>query len=311
MGVVRLEYRKDAFKPLVRHISNDSVPRLTQLTTFEVRTLRAILKHDIPILYDAHIPYKLDISTMLISREWSGKLRSYVFKPLIDIFNLDLDPQDDSVPWDVHRESMIETASAQFAVLQVISEATCGPTHLGIRDNLQPDAAVDMLEKCRPPIDACNFVVRHVARYSPKLGRYMSRLAGNYLLTLPSREGFPERPDQLAQGFHHTVYHVLRLLRALAETENREEGKLLAGQAALLTVYTALLVHKFAKDIICDSSRGLVALNKDEACEMYIGIAPFKAVSNTRQELAEAIAALRAIGGELEDEERWFIEEHD
>lgn len=309
MGVIRLEYRKGDFQSLVRHIYNDSIPRLTQLTRLHVKTLRAILEHDIPILYNAHIPYKLDISTMLITKAWSWKLQREIFKPLIDSFNLDLDPQDDSIPWVAHRESVLKSAGAQFAVIEAIAEAITGyynppPT------SLQPDVATDVLEKCRPPIEACSFVIRYVARYSTNLGRYMSRLAGNYLLTLPSRRGASECHEELAQDLRNAVAHVLRLADAPAETEDIQQEQLLADRVALLTVYAALLVHIHAKDIICDSSRHLLTLEKDETSEMYTGTAQFKVVRDARRRLTEAICALRAVGGELDDEARWFIEEH-
>lgn len=167
-----------------------------------------------------------------------------------------------------------------------------------------------MLKKCRPPTKACNFVIRHIARYSTNLGRYMSRLAGNYLLMLPSRKGAPERPEELARDLRNTIAHVLRLADSPAETKNIQQEQLLADRAALLTVYAALLVHLHAKEIICNSSRGLLALEKDETREMYTGIVQFKFVRDARRRLAEAICALHAIGGELDDEARWFIEKN-
>lgn len=119
MGVVRLEYRKSAFQSLVRRIHSDSLPRQTQLIRVDVKTLQAILEHDIPVLYNAHIPYKVDISTMPITKAWSSKLRRDIFQPLIDTFDLDLDPQDDSIPWAVHRDSMLKFTRDQFAVIEV------------------------------------------------------------------------------------------------------------------------------------------------------------------------------------------------
>ncbi|KAI0412939.1 hypothetical protein F5X98DRAFT_379285 [Xylaria grammica] len=84
----------------------------------EVRTLRQVLTRDIAALYDARVPYRIDTESMVIARISSRRLQRKVYKPLVDAFNLDVDPEDASIDWAALKEKAIRSAEAQLAVIE-------------------------------------------------------------------------------------------------------------------------------------------------------------------------------------------------
>ncbi|KAI0449226.1 hypothetical protein F5B21DRAFT_61320 [Xylaria acuta] len=309
-GTIALEYPQNCSWLLMKRIHRGEDRRMPILTGHEVRTLRRILTRDVAMLYDAHIPYRFDISVMSIARIPSRSMQGLIYKPFIDTFDLDLDPQDESIQWAVLKESTIKSIEAQFAVIEAFVECSSGQ-HMELRADLEPDAAIDVLEALEtssPPPELSNFLIRYVSRYSTKLGRFVAHHALRYLFGLPRRTTAPCPFHICTLDHYDTVAHVLRLADSSAATGSLKQGQLLADRVALLAVYTALLVHIHAKTIENGASIKILALEENDMVEMYTGIQEPQRVTNARQRLAEAIDALDGIGGTLSTGTRWLLQ---
>ncbi|KAI1283307.1 hypothetical protein F5Y07DRAFT_150346 [Xylaria sp. FL0933] len=292
-ATIELVYPTDIINPLIDRICREH-PQYEGLSRSKLRDMRHILTSDIETLYDAHIPYKPNVSTMLISSCCSARLGKSVYKPWIDTFDLDKDSQDESIPWTVLKEETIKSANAQLDVIEALSVSWYNvPRHL--HADLEPDIAVDILETSKFYDQEKTFVILRVSRYSSKLGRFMAQLARGSLRRIPSRvTALTESQTIYISKFHEAVAHVLQLIDTTQAAESAEQKELVEERAALLIIYASLLEHLHAKTIKEDFSMGVLAGEKTP--EMYKNADQFRLVADANRRSREAFNALRTVG---------------
>ncbi|KAI0398678.1 hypothetical protein F4802DRAFT_592453 [Xylaria palmicola] len=306
-SVIVLQYPKHCFWPLKDriHLAGDRGADI--LTRHEVQILVRDLIHDIKRLYDARIPYKVDISNTLIAH-MSSRRRGYMaYRPFIDTFDLDIDPQDESISWAGLKESVLHSARAQYAVIEALAESSSIQPALDLPADLEPDAVVQVFEASDPPLVQRNAVLRRVPNYSSRLGRFVINRAQKYLHVLPCRTtAVSSWTEAYCQNFVDSIAHLLQLAdMPTATTEDQTTH--VADRAGLLVAYNSYLVHLYAKTIEGNRSRGILA-PETESPEMYAEMEHFRLVTDARRKLAEAVDALRAVGLTLDPRAEWFLE---
>ncbi|GAW16325.1 hypothetical protein ANO14919_057500 [Xylariales sp. No.14919] len=113
----------------------------------QVRTLRQVLTRDIAALYDARVPYRINTESMVIARISSRRLQRKVYKPLVDAFNLDVDPEDASIDWAALKEKAIRSAEAQLAVIENFHVTSLSPCcRLGDAKSILSLKLIDYIE---------------------------------------------------------------------------------------------------------------------------------------------------------------------
>ncbi|KAI1271433.1 hypothetical protein F5Y07DRAFT_382923 [Xylaria sp. FL0933] len=301
-GVIWVKYPRNNYWLLKFRIHSLGYRPMPVLTRQDLQHLRRILTRDIERLYDAHVPYKFDISIVpiAISRTLSRRLQRETYKLFINSFDLDVDPEDESIEWAVLKEKTIKSVKAQFAVMEALADCSSKqPKELPV--NLDPDAAFDVLEASKPLLLDHLFIIRHVAKYSTRLGDWVAGQTGCFLRMRPARDTPPSPPSVVALAHRDTVAHMLRLMDSLTFTGHVEEHQLLADRVALLAVYTSLLVHQYARVIVCCCSTNILVIENEETPEMYVGRAQFRIVADARRRLGEAMDAYSAMGVQLSD----------
>ncbi|KAI1346767.1 hypothetical protein F5Y01DRAFT_297098 [Xylaria sp. FL0043] len=291
-ATIELVYPTDSINPLIDRICR-GYPQDEGLSQSELRDLRHILTRDIETLYDAHIPYKPNVSTMSISWWRSVRLGKSVYKPWVDAFDLDKDSEDESIPWSGLKEETINSANAQLDVVGALSVSWYNvPRHL--HADLEPDIAVDILETSKFYDQEKTFVILRVSRYSSKLGRFMAQSARRSLRRIPSRAtALTESQTLFVSKYHEAVAHVLQLIDTPQAAESAEQKELVKERAALLIVYASLLEHLHAKTIKEDFSMGILAGEKTP--EMYKNSDQFQLVADANRRSREAFHSLRTI----------------
>ncbi|KAI1120605.1 hypothetical protein F5Y10DRAFT_258046 [Nemania abortiva] len=299
---IALEHPEDCYRLLL-----DRMPSRWEsgMTRRDLGTLRRILTHDIAVLYDAHVPYKLEIWRLFTARIKSRSMQSYVYKPWINTFDYDIDPQDEDIQWADLKESVMKSANAQFDVLEALVELVTHP-RTELRAHLEPNAVMDLLRVTRLGYRDENLVTRGVSTYSTKFGRSVVDKAANYLFTIIPRTA----PQHIFEtvDYYNTVAHVLQLADSTPATESVEPAQFLAIRALLLAVYAMLLVHLHAKTIANYHSANLVVLEEEDTADNYTGVEQFRLVADARQRLADAVDAVYAMDVNVGDAVRVFIQ---
>ncbi|KAI1822771.1 hypothetical protein F4861DRAFT_540700 [Xylaria intraflava] len=296
-GLFMLEYPRAGVIEL-----RDLAELKKNLTTSQLSTMSQSLVNDIVRLYDAHLPYIFDLEAMTIGTLPNARRRKSIAKAFIDKFDFRKDPQDDSIPWQALKETMVESARAGLKALMVAMKPSRNPAKPAA--DVDPDAAVVLLDRIyqssydekRRRLICC-----HVFRYSEKLGKFAMYDAFSLLRWLPSRSTPSHLPPKLhtIQPSYDIVTHVLRLTDPLVGAENIKQKQLLIVRAELSIMAASLLVHLHAKTIKTGASKHLLALENNDTPDMYAGIEQFQLVKDARQRAVEAIRALHAVNGKF------------
>ncbi|KAI0818325.1 hypothetical protein GGR55DRAFT_674157 [Xylaria sp. FL0064] len=283
-AAIELVYPTDIINPLIDRICRGH-PQYEVLSQSEVRDMRYILTRDIETLYDAHIPYKPNVSTMFISW-WCNE----------------------SITWTVLKEETIKSANAQLDVVEALSDS-CYNVLRPLHADLEPDIAVDILEASKFHHQERTFIFLRVSRYSSKLGRFMAQSAQRSLRSTPSRAtALTESQTLFVSKYHDAVAHVLQLIDTPQAAESAEQKELVKERAALLIVYASLLEHLHVKIIKEDFSMGVLAGKKTP--EMYKDMNQFQLVADANRRSKEAFNALSTIGCDWRYFYRdWFLDE--
>ncbi|KAJ8129026.1 hypothetical protein O1611_g4605 [Lasiodiplodia mahajangana] len=303
-----LKYPLGRYRLLSDHMPGQhNLPGVPPLTQHDLRALRRIITRDIAVLYDARIPYesKISVTHLLICRVYSRTLQGVVYKPWINNFDYDMS-QDEDVSWPNLKQSVIKSVKAQFSVLEAFIELSNHPQR-ELPINLEPSAAIKVLNSYRPGLINRNLIIRGVSTYSAALGEHAIEDAVGHLYSLTKRTTL--RCNLLAvftTEERKTIEHVLRLADSAPAAERIRRGKFLAIQALLLAVHAILLVHSHAKAITSIRSENLVVL-EDETADMYTGVEQFQLVTNARRRAVDAANAMDAIDVKIGDRLRGFL----
>ncbi|KAI0399637.1 hypothetical protein F4802DRAFT_588741 [Xylaria palmicola] len=304
-GMIGLGYPRRHYWRLIYRLHDHQNRGHPILTRHEVQTLRCILIRDIALLYDAHVPYEFDMGEMAIARISSRRLQCNVYKPFINRFNLDVDPEDESIDWAVLKEKTIRSAEARFAVIEALVEFSSEqPEELPA--DLEPDAVLDVLDTADPGLGPTLFILRHVSRYNTELVYWLALHARFFLSTLPSRDNPANSPEEFLLDYYNTVGYMLKLVDVdqLSVTDQDQRHQLLADRVVLLVLYTSFLIHLHAKTIVPNHSRNILVLENQETPDMYAGLEQFQLVTEARRRLKEAMDVYDAMGNDGAD---WFL----
>ncbi|KAI3316574.1 hypothetical protein HD806DRAFT_424647 [Xylariaceae sp. AK1471] len=282
-------------------------PTLPTLTSQDLRRLRDALIRDIGQLYDAHIAYDPDVSTLSVVKKLNRRERVTTFVPFIDTFDFDKHVNDQATSWADLKEKRIETIKAQFDVLELLAELSESLQLRQTRTDLQPDIVVKLLRQSRPPEDRRNIVIRQVTRYSPELGQFMIEETRRHVCRLPRRTSLGEEyNNESIRDCCSIVTHVLGLMDQYEGDKQVELGHL-ADRAAMSIIYAALLVHLHAKTIMAVQSRGLLEMSGHATADSYTSYENFQSVTAAYSQVIQTIHCLKEKGGQLDDGSIWIL----
>ncbi|KAI0869114.1 hypothetical protein GGS24DRAFT_506107 [Hypoxylon argillaceum] len=305
----RLQYPERTRLCRLAYVSGDSI--LPMLSRRQIISLRDTLIRDVSLLYHAHVPYILVLSKFLVviggMDDCSLFPSPVTYKPLLSTFDYRVDADDQTVCWGTLEQAAIKTIYSQFDVLQLLADVPSYPELTGLPFDLEPDIVVDVLREVSAPSRKCRFVIRHVQKYSAELARFVSDRAYKHLHALGARDAPPDPDDEKTLEYKETVGHVLSLAEAHMGYEELRDRHDISERAALLVVYTALLIHLYAKVVPNRSSCGIVALDYHDTADMYVDDEHFQLVADARDKVAQLKGKLEASGHILGDLTRWFV----
>ncbi|KAH9907252.1 hypothetical protein F4778DRAFT_528957 [Xylariomycetidae sp. FL2044] len=270
--------------------------RLPALTARDIQDLRDASINDIRQLYDRHLPYVPDLTTLKVV---VSKTMPRVYRAFINTFDFSIELNDHTIPWAEITDARIQRIERQFDVLEALAVLAQRPQPGQLSVDLQPSISVQILKHHRPPPGVCNLLVRHLKAYSAKLGKYVVKLAYKYMHFIPGRSGPPFLPLHFrVSDYISTVTHVLHLLDQ-SLLENSHGDDLATDRAALLVIHATLLIHQHAKTIPLFPPCGLLRCIDKDASDAYMTFEGFLAAAHARDLAETAIGQLPGEGAEL------------
>ncbi|KAK2616275.1 hypothetical protein QQS21_000709 [Conoideocrella luteorostrata] len=277
-------------------------PTLPSLSMKETHQLRDTIIEDLRVLYAEHLPYAPDLTRLeIVSKTSNKKLRSIIYRPLIDSFDFHLEATDQTASWEDSRDKRIRFVQAQFDVLEILSAISVPspPTRLDV--DLEPAIAAEVLRKYRLPVQKRNIAIRYIRKYSTELGQYVIEMTQSYLLTLPCRvipHDLSTREALLDRC--STIHHILSLINQSVE----DEEDVAKHRATLLVVYATMLIHVHANVVTAQGSHGLLERSSNDTSESYSSHDGFMSVVHARQMAEDALVELKT---DIDEGTDWFI----
>ncbi|KAI0414500.1 hypothetical protein F5X98DRAFT_389764 [Xylaria grammica] len=282
-------------------------PTLPTLSIQDLRRLRNALIEDISRLYDARIAYDPDLTTLTVVKKLNQRERVATFVPFIDTFDFDDRVGDEATLWADLMQRKINTANAQFEVLELLAELSESRQISQFQADLQPDVVAQIFQRIHPRDDQRNLVIRRVARYSPELGRLVIQEARRYVCELPRRTGLArESVNESTRDYCSTVAYILGLMDKYESGRQVELGDL-GDRAAISILYAALLIHLHAKTNLAIMSRGLLDMSGNATAESYTSYEGFQTVTAAYSQAMRAIHCFEENGGQLDDGSEWIL----
>ncbi|KAI1749358.1 hypothetical protein F4782DRAFT_513466 [Xylaria castorea] len=200
---------------------------MSKVSAEDIRSLLGNLLSDINKLYNAHIAYTPDITTLLVAE----KRNERTLWPFIDTFDFSKHVDDQAVPWEDLKKKTVELVKSQFYVLEQLARLRDSWQTLPSFVKFQPDSVVEILQWTHAPQQHLFF--RQVNRYLLKFGKYIYIVVESLICSLHPRTGPADEfvNNRVRDGFF-TISHTLGLLDQYLEDRQIEHSDL-ADQAKL------------------------------------------------------------------------------